>query len=93
MAKAQPAGQLARWALKLQEYQFDIVYRTGTSNHYADCLSRIPVMSISHWGPEWTDWHEAQKGDETCKLLLNQIKKPVPPGMTEENKFMLLQNG
>ena len=36
-------GLLSRWALAMQEYMFDIVYRKGTENTNADSLSRNPV--------------------------------------------------
>ena len=47
MAKAQPAGRLARWALRMQEFQFKIVYQPGKTNQRADCLSRIPIRAVS----------------------------------------------
>lgn len=33
-------GRLARWALILQDYNFDIIYRPGECNGHADALSR-----------------------------------------------------
>ena len=93
MAKAQPAGRLARWALRMQEFQFKIVYQPGKTNQRADCLSRIPIRAVSHWEPKWTDWHEAQKGDEMCKKILQKMQDPVPPGSEENNKYVLLSNG
>ena len=36
-------GKLARWALILQEYDFTIKYRPGTTNLNADSLSRNPL--------------------------------------------------
>ncbi|POM58645.1 LOW QUALITY PROTEIN: Hypothetical protein PHPALM_36685 [Phytophthora palmivora] len=37
------AGRLQRWALALQEYDFDIIYRPGTENRVADALFRRSV--------------------------------------------------
>ena len=38
-------GRLARWAVLLQAYQFDIVHRPGTSIAHADSLSRRPYSN------------------------------------------------
>lgn len=39
---AKHTGRLERWALKLQEYNFDIIHKPGKKNCVADALSRIP---------------------------------------------------
>ena len=41
-----PDGHLARWALKLQAYDYTIKYRPGTKHANADCLSQIPVVAL-----------------------------------------------
>ncbi|RXN11705.1 Retrovirus-related Pol poly from transposon [Labeo rohita] len=45
MSRPNLSGRLARWALRLQDFDFDIVHRPGTSNKVPDALSRNPVLS------------------------------------------------
>ncbi|OWY97238.1 Retrovirus-related Pol Polyprotein from transposon 412, partial [Phytophthora megakarya] len=40
-------GRLHRWALQLQEYNFEVVYRPGATNVVADALSRAPVNVVA----------------------------------------------
>jgi len=42
----EPTGRLARWALVLQQYDFEIKHRAGKNNGNADALSRRPYQPI-----------------------------------------------
>jgi len=42
----EPTGRLARWALLLQQYDFEISHRSGKSNGNADALSRLEYDSL-----------------------------------------------
>ncbi len=75
MSKKEPAGRLARWALKIQEYDINIGYRSGKTNQNADCLSRIPKPLIATITPKCsTDWSEAQRSDEYCKKIIDSLE-------------------
>ncbi|KAK7877730.1 hypothetical protein WMY93_030544 [Mugilogobius chulae] len=35
--------RIARWSARLLEFDYDVEYRSGSLNHVADCLSRLPL--------------------------------------------------
>ena len=42
----EPTGRLARWAIELQQWDFDLQYRKGCFNYVPDALSRIPYKDL-----------------------------------------------
>lgn len=42
----EPNSKLTRWRLRLQEYDFDIIYKKGKQNTNADALSRIKLNAL-----------------------------------------------
>jgi hypothetical protein len=66
-----PSGRLAHWSLELQDYNFTIVHRKGTSHQVPDALSRINVLEVSTTAKtvanfeepsdEWYEYVERQK--------------------------------
>ncbi|KAL4172067.1 hypothetical protein KRP22_007241 [Phytophthora ramorum] len=50
MTRPELAGRLHRWSLTLQEYEFEILYRPGSTNVVADALSRAPAVVLAATG-------------------------------------------
>lgn len=59
------SAKLVRWALKLQQYDFELLYRKGSLNITADALSRS-VLTVDSVDPEYEDLKN--------KILSNNVK-------------------
>ena len=44
----EPNSKLVRWRLKLEEFEYDIIYKKGKLNTNADCLSRVTLNAIDN---------------------------------------------
>lgn len=77
-----PSGRLARWALRLQEYDADIVHKSGRKHSDADCLSRKPLFeAVAENGDEIpffasiTDYRKEQLKDDRLKSIVKTLKR------------------
>ncbi|KZS05670.1 Uncharacterized protein APZ42_031079 [Daphnia magna] len=83
MSKTEPAGRLARWALKIQEFDIIIGYWPGRSHQNADTLSRTPIVPLakvetSDQSKDTEKWIELQLIDEYCRAILQEVAKANP---------------
>lgn len=79
------SSRFARWALRLQEYDFEIQFRRGCENKVADALSRNPfygTMNEDHCEeiPTYTTWSTTieveQERDDFCNRMKRRIQTP-----------------
>lgn len=62
----QPSGRLARWAMTIQGYRMNIIYKRGKYNQQADALSRAPVNSETF---EQTSEKTVTQTQETARVV------------------------
>ena len=93
--------RLIRWALCLQDYDFSIVYKSGLSNHVADCLIREPNVrpdATPDLGDRWViaiDQSNSvverlqleQQSDRFIKIIRQKLNQFDQPTRKDKTKF------
>ena len=83
-------GMLCHWALAMQEYSFQIVYRKGSLNANADALSRIDTQvlpcSVTVSLPEYSsaELRMAQQADPAVSKVLQACGQASSPPQGQE---------
>ncbi|EDW54737.1 GM19302 [Drosophila sechellia] len=86
-----PSGRIARWALELQQYDFEIAYRKGQLNIVTDALSRQPLQETSRRVSVEDD--EQPREQQGCKWLeemrrkVEQQPEKFPDYLEEDGKL------
>lgn len=69
MDKKELSPKIARWALALQEYDYEVEHRSGTRMQHVDALSRYPVPAV------FTVTAQIQRAQEENKAIQEIIQK------------------
>ena len=86
---AQPQGRLARWILKLEQYEYQMKYRPGKQIPHADALSRHPAYIAAIQLPtEWThgELQRAQEEDPVLRKVIRYFRLRRLPPTTEDQQ-------
>jgi len=61
-----PSSRLLRWRFRLEEYDYEIVYKPGVRNTNADALSRINIADVNTLSLKIVQDLRRRKGGKFC---------------------------
>ena len=92
-------GKLARWALILQEYEFEVIHRPGITHQNADTMSRRPLQTSEDFSEARQDFDQisvAQASHASSYLALLQchlVEHPIVDIWEDLETLRFLQHG
>ena len=89
----EPTGRLARWAVLLQQYDFNIVHRSGKSNGNADALSRRDydnlIAPLDKGGVQTEKIRDLQRRDSALADIIEYLEFEELPNESKAAKQLL----
>ena len=86
-----PSGKLARWILKLEQYDYEIIHRPSSLMTHVDALSRAPVNSIQILSWPSSETQELQDLDDDLVAVKKWVTAEKPPQTCPENSSPVLK--
>ncbi|GFV83814.1 hypothetical protein TNCV_2556001 [Trichonephila clavipes] len=86
-AKKELITRIARWALQLEEFDYEIEHRGGSRMKHVDALSRYPVM-IVYIDTFTSKLKKAQEEDDNIQTLKSLLEKQESEEFFERNGIL-----
>ncbi|GFT78452.1 transposon Tf2-9 polyprotein [Trichonephila clavipes] len=86
-AKKELITRIARWALQLEEFDYEIEYRAGSRMKHVDALSRYPVMMVCN-DTLTSKLKKAQEEDDNIQTLKSLLEKQESEEFFERNDIL-----
>ncbi|GFY26198.1 transposon Tf2-9 polyprotein [Trichonephila clavipes] len=83
-AKKELITRIARWALQLEEFDYEIEHRAGSRMKHVDALSRYPVMMVCN-DTLTSKLKKAQEEDDNIQTLKSLLEKQESEEIFERN--------
>ncbi|GFX33597.1 retrovirus-related Pol polyprotein from transposon 297 [Trichonephila clavipes] len=87
MQKKELITRIARWALQLEEFDYEIEHRAGSRMKHVDALSRYPVMMVCN-DTLTSKLKNAQEEDDNIQTLKSLLEKQESEECFERNGIL-----